>query len=431
LELVSVRCFDRFSSGPGGPRPRRLDVLRSNGLGQAPTSGLLGLPVAGVLGSTRGLRPDNQGLGEVLPGRRSGRHELVHARAKLNERLMQKHQQWMVLQQYSRNTMQKRSRTIRLFTESLKGRFLTDADHNDVRSFVAYLADSGVSLSTANDHLTSLRMFYDFLNIGGMIGYVPPRLVRIRSVSRRIPDVLSEPEIFRMLDACRSKREKAFVELAYGTGCRPGELRTLRIEDIDFDARSLRVSGKSGVRVVPLGRYAENALRLYIRGRKSGFVFRIDYPVQKGSLYPKNGWWTAIWRDYNQVNSSQQQANLGKVGDVPYSEARAKFRKLLTGVRLERRDRDTPLSHASVDRFVDSIGRRAGLKQHVHAHMLRHSFATHLLDHGADIRVIQQLLGHAKLESTATYTRVSTAKMTRAIMEFHPREIKYESDCNS
>jgi site-specific recombinase XerD len=329
----------------------------------------------------------------------------------------------MVIQQYSRATTGRRRRTIQLFIEFLRGKLLTDATHMDVRSFIAQLAEQGVGLAYANDHLSSLRMFYDFLNLGGLVGYVPPRLVRIRNAPRNPPHVLTEADMLRLIRACKSKRDRAYVEFAYGTGCRPGEVRTLKIEEVDFAARIVRVKGKSGIRVVPFGHRAARALRAYIRRRLTGFVFQNDYPAQKGALYINRGQWIAIWRDYREPNSTQKQIVLGRVKEMSAAGAKAIFRESLNGARLDRPERTTPLSPGAAGRFMGILGRRAGLKQHVHPHMLRHSFATHLLNRGADVRIIQQLLGHSRLESTATYTHVSTSNMTNAIRRFHPREV--------
>lgn len=135
-------------------------------------------------------------------------HDPVQSEYTLNRRLAERYDRWMVIQRYSRNTMYRRARTIRLFIESLNGKLLTRATHMDVRSFMADLAERGVSYVTANDHLTSLRLFYDFLNLGGMVGYVPPRLVRIRGIPRKIPNVLSEADMAKLIQACRTKRDK-------------------------------------------------------------------------------------------------------------------------------------------------------------------------------------------------------------------------------
>jgi integrase/recombinase XerC len=343
--------------------------------------------------------------------------------AKLNQRLAKRYERWMVIQHYSSNTMYKRARTIRLFSEFLRGALLTRATHLNVRSFLADLSDNGVSLPTANDHLTTLRMFYDFLNLGGMVGYVPPRLVRIRTAPRKLPEALSEPDVVKLIKACKTKREKAVIELSYGTGCRAGEMRNLKIEDVDFTARTVRLTGKTGTRIVPLGLYAQRALRDYIRRRKVGFVFQNDQPIQKGTVYAKNGThWTAVWRDYNDRDSSRQkQVNLGRVDEMSHADANARFRKLVRGAQLLRPESDQPLSHSVIAEVFDSLGRRAGLRNHIHSHMLRHSFATHLMDRGADVRTIQELLGHKKLESTAVYTHLSTAKIAKTYREYHPR----------
>jgi site-specific recombinase XerD len=341
---------------------------------------------------------------------------------KLNQRLAKRYERWMVIQHYSSNTKHKRARTIRLFSEFLHGALLTRATHLSVRSFLADLTDKGVSLPTANDHLTTLRMFYDFLNLGGMVGYVPPRLVRIRTAPRKLPEALSEPDVVKLIKACKTKREKAIIELSYGTGCRAGEMRSLRIENVDFSARTVRLTGKTGTRIVPLGRYAQRALRDYILRRKVGFVFQTDTPIQKGTVFAKNGrYWTAVWRDYNDRNSRQKQANLGRVGEMSHAEANARFRRLVQGAQLHRPEKHEPLSHAGLARIFDTLGRRAGLRNHIHSHMLRHSFATHLMDRGADVRIIQELLGHKKLESTAVYTHLSTAKIANTYRECHPR----------
>jgi site-specific recombinase XerC len=173
---------------------------------------------------------------------------------------------------------------------------------------------------------------------------------------------------------------------------------------------------------VPLGHRAGRAIRKYIKDRQAGFVFQKDYPIQNGALFVKGGSWIGVWRDYREQEGRQKEVYLGRLRNVPQAEAKAKFRKLLAGVQLRRPARNTSFSQGGICRFMGILGQRAGLKRHVHAQMLRHSFATHLLDRGADIRVIQELLGHRNLESTAAYTHVATAKMAKAIQEFHPRE---------
>src|SRR6185312_8947053 len=115
----------------------------------------------------------------------------------LNQRLAKSYERWMVIQQYALSTQGSRKRCIQLFIQSLRGKLLTEATHFDVREFIAQLAEKGFKLPYANEYLSHLRTFYDFLNLGGMVGYVPPRMVRIRKGRRKPPKVLSEADIVR------------------------------------------------------------------------------------------------------------------------------------------------------------------------------------------------------------------------------------------
>ena len=347
----------------------------------------------------------------------------MQSHAKLNELLSKRYHTWMLIQQYANSTKTSRARTIQLFVEWLDGKLLTDATHMDVRGFIADRSTKGLCIASVNDELSALRMFYDFLHLGGMVGYVPPRLVRIRQGPRKLPRVLSESDILKMINACQNDRDKALIEFGYGTGCRSGEIRTVRIEDIDFHARTVRVNGKTGPRVVPLIGSASRAVRHYIRSRKSGFVFQQSWPVQCGAVYKHGRYWRAIWRDYKAWYPEQTSVHLGKINEISYREAVAKFHKRIRNVQLLRPKTNKPLSSGGIARIVETLGVRAGITDHVHPHMLRHSFATHLLDHGADVRVIQGLLGHAKLESTAIYTRLSSTNMQKTIEQCHPRGI--------
>lgn len=124
----------------------------------------------------------------------------------LNQRLAKSYDRWMVIQQYARSTKGTRKKAIQLFIESLHGKLLTEATHLDVREFIAQLTQKGFKLGYANEYLSCLRTFYDFLNLGGMVGYVPPRLVRIREGRRKPPNVLSESDIVYEL-LCPSREQ--------------------------------------------------------------------------------------------------------------------------------------------------------------------------------------------------------------------------------
>jgi integrase/recombinase XerD len=348
----------------------------------------------------------------------------MNSQTRLNRRLANRFDRWMVVQHYAPSTKQQYARAVRLFIEFLNGKLLTRATQMDVRSFIADLSEKGTSMTQAYAYLTALRMFYDFLSLGGLVAYVVPRVVRMRPIPSKPPRVLSEPEIDKVTEACRTTRERALIELAYATGCRASELRNLRIEDVDLEARTLRVTGKAGrARIVLLGTCAADALRTYLKGRKEGYVFQVDYPFQRGSVALVSGrYWVGKWRDYSGGPKPIQRGKvIGYVNEMSYDQARAEFdRYVRKHTTLIRPEREIPLSYSGLDRIVKKIARRAGLKN-LRLHTLRHTFATHLLDHGADVRIIQQLLGHARLESTVIYTQVSTARLVNTFRQCHPR----------
>jgi integrase len=139
----------------------------------------------------------------------------------------------------------------------------------------------------------------DFLHLGGMVSYVSPRLVKMRDAPRKIPRTLSEFEVRQFLAAAYTLREIALVEFLYGTGCRVSEVSSLRLENIDFEARTARVSGKDRHgRVVLITERAASALQAYIGKRREGYVFQSDMPVQKLCVAKCNGQFIGQWKDY-------------------------------------------------------------------------------------------------------------------------------------
>jgi site-specific recombinase XerD len=158
-----------------------------------------------------------------------------------------------------------------------------DVTHWDVRRFMLYLSEGGVSLICARKHLLSLPRFYDFLNLGGLVDYVAPGLVTIRQTARQSPPHVSEDEVLRLIGAAETLRDKALIEFFYATGSRVSEVRGLRVQDVDLRARNARVTGKYGkTRIVLLTRSAADALQNYIKDRKIGYVFQQNYPLRTG-----------------------------------------------------------------------------------------------------------------------------------------------------
>jgi len=272
------------------------------------------------------------------------------------------------------------------------------------------------------DQLYALRVFFDFLNLGGLIKWVPPRQVKMRPLKRHIPKVLTEAQLRRVFVAANTKCERALVVVRYGTGCRTGELQTMRIENIDFNQRRIRVVGKSGIRVLLFTATVARALRTYLGARGTGYVFVDQKPLQR--IRPQrspNGEWHCHWKTYDEKGRHvlTKSGFIAARENFSYGDALTHFSRLAKHDRLLRPLGLRPLSHSAIQLAVQKIGLRAGLR--INPYSFRHTFATHLLDHGADLRVIQELLGRNSIRNTQVYAHVSKKQLRRAFDQCHPR----------
>lgn len=250
----------------------------------------------------------------------------------------------------------------------------------DVLGFLASLRtgdDDHMALSSASTARTivAVRGFHKFLLREGLVDVDASTAVKPPTPAKRLPKALPLEDVESLLAAAGgpgttlAKRDKALLEVLYGTGARISEAIGLDIDDIDFDGGSVLLRGKgSKQRIVPLGSYAQEALKDYLA------VARPTLLSAKGS------------------------------GPAVFLNAR--------GGRLSRQSAWTVLSKAAV---------RAGITADVSPHTLRHSFATHLLDGGADVRVVQDLLGHASVTTTQIYTLVTVEKLREIYATAHPR----------
>ena len=344
--------------------------------------------------------------------------------ANFNRRLAQRHDDWLIALHYNPQTRTCYRRTLGMFVDFLGNKSIASVTHMEIRQFMTQVAKDGASWSSTYRHLSVLRVFFDFLNLGGIVSYVAPRLVRLRAPRCELPPILSEKQIHQLIAATRTLRERALIETFYGTGCRLREVTHLKVGEVDLAARTARVIGKSRkVRTVLLTKRAAQALKAYIGDRQSGFVFRVDKPTQKGCLTSQHGHWMAHWRVYDGMGRIvlRKSKRLGSLGIVSPEIARRKFDSLLKGFNLVRSRQDEPLSNTTIQTIFGQVGARAGLKN-VGPHMLRRSFATHLYDHGARLEVIQALLGHVFLETTLRYTRLSTGRLVKTFEHCHPRD---------
>lgn len=246
--------------------------------------------------------------------------------------------------------------------------------HPLLRNYLAQLRSRGLGKSSTARKLASLRSFFRFLCKEGILEANPVKAVRTPKLDKRLPHVLSGDEIGRLLDApsggdLASLRDKAILETLYSTGMRVGELTGCSVRDVDFPAEIAKVMGKRRKeRFCPLGSYALKALRAYLDARG---ITPIQAPRCREPLF----------------------ANL----------------------------RGTRLTSRSVGRMLGARLAQAGLSAKTHPHTLRHSFATHLLDRGADLRSVQELLGHASLSSTQIYTHLSAERLKQIYEKAHPR----------
>jgi integrase/recombinase XerC len=253
-----------------------------------------------------------------------------------------------------------------------KRRFATwnALDHSGMRTFAAALHGAGLSPRSIQRHLSAARTFYEFLMREGRCARNPALDVRAPKTKKRLPATLDADQMGRLLafrvDDSLSVRDKAIMELFYSSGLRLAELVGLSVTAVDLKDRTVRVLGKgSKTRIVPVGRQAVDALKTWLKERVALAGSGVD------ALF------------------------VGRSG---------------------RR-----LSVRSVQLRVGAWGRRQGLGVHVHPHMFRHSFATHLLESSGDLRGVQELLGHADIGTTQVYTHLDFQHLATVYDAAHPR----------
>ncbi len=272
------------------------------------------------------------------------------------------------------NTLEAYSRDMARLRRFLILRLLPvgEVDMNDLIEFVIDLKEQGLEISTINRHVASMRMFFKFLAADGYIRRNPSALVNYPKMWRTLPDTLSVEEVDRLLSVkprCPlDVRNVAIIDMLYATGARVSEVIGLMLGDVNLDFRFVRVTGKgSKQRVVPLGLAAADRVADYLE-----------------NIRPR------LARDHS-----------GK-----------EFFLTRTGRRLDRK---------SVWRIVRKVGVAADIRKHLSPHTLRHCFATHLVERGADLRSVQEMLGHASIATTQVYTHVDKDRLKAIHRRFHPR----------
>jgi integrase/recombinase XerD len=275
----------------------------------------------------------------------------------------------------SANTLDAYGRDLRRFEGSLKGSRITlrTARRQDLLSHVRGLRQAGLSPKSVARAINSLRMLYRFLLAEGEVRSDPTTDLDVPKTWKSLPRFLTFQEVDRLLAAPDTSRplgvrDLAMLEVLYATGIRVSELISLRLEDLNLEMGYLTCMGKgSKERIVPLGRKAIERLQSYLRDVRPNLTRRgksLDlFTNRDGMKMSRQGFW-----------------------------------KILKG-----------------------YGIASGIKRRLSPHVLRHSFATHLLEHGADLRSVQLMLGHADISTTQIYTHVNRERLRRIYHDFHPR----------
>ncbi|MDF1610783.1 site-specific tyrosine recombinase XerD [Stygiobacter electus] len=231
-----------------------------------------------------------------------------------------------------------------------------------------------ISMSTTSRYMSSIKNFFQYLEDNNYIHRNPTLVLTNVKISRKLPDVLSFEEVDKILnmpnvDEIAGLRDKAILELLYSSGLRVSELINLKINDLFFEEEIIRVFGKgSKERVVPMGSSAINWIKKYL------------------------------------INSR------------PFLENKIRSQNFLF---LNRRG--TKLSRMFIWQIVDKYSKQAGIQKEVHPHIFRHSFATHLLEGGADLRAVQEMLGHSDISTTQIYTHIDRNYIKQVHRDHHPR----------
>lgn len=254
---------------------------------------------------------------------------------------------------------------------------VAEIDHLTIREWLSSLHTAQKKKASIARKLAALRTFFQFMVREGILELNPAKLVSTPRLEKKLPKHLSIDEAIRFIESPDpetdlGKRDRAMLELMYATGIRVAELTTLNLPDVDFNNQLVRVTGKRRKqRIVPFGEPAGVAIRNYLGVRDK---FLLSAPISK--------------RDEQALFLNYQ------------------------GTRITTR---------SVGRMVDKYIRLCAGMHNISPHALRHSFATHLLDSGADLRDIQELLGHARLSTTQVYTHVSMEKLIDVYDKAHPK----------
>lgn len=245
----------------------------------------------------------------------------------------------------------------------------------DIRLFLGFLDEEEMSRNTISRILSSLRSFYTFLMREGHMNENPVSSISFKNRSLRLPKHVYQAELIKIFEAASGTgpldyRNVALLELLYATGIRASECKNILLSHIDFDLGVILITGKGNKeRYVPFGQFALNAIEIYLEKSRSLLM--------------------------NKFKQSHDYLFINRLGE--------------------------PITVGGIEYVLKKIMKESGLTGNLHPHMLRHTFATDMLNEGADLRTVQELLGHASLSSTQIYTHVTKDALQRNYNAYHPR----------
>ena len=252
---------------------------------------------------------------------------------------------------------------------------LEEVELSDLQSFLASLYDEDMSARSQARIISGLKSFYKFMLYERRIAHDPTELLDAPKIGRHLPEVLSIPEIEAILDGIdlskpEGHRNKAIIEVMYGCGLRVSEVVNLRISNLHFRENYVRIIGKGDKeRLVPIGHTAQQAILLYLEG------YRMHLKIKKGE------------EDFVFLNR-----------------------------------RGSRLSREMIFMMIKEMAAAAGIRKTISPHTFRHSFATHLVEGGADLRAVQEMLGHESITTTEIYTHLDREYVKNIIEQYHPRK---------
>ncbi len=294
---------------------------------------------------------------------------------------------------------------------------VSDLTLDSIRGWLAQLYDRHLTRASVARKLSAVRAFLKYLKREGWIEHDPSALVRSPKREVKVPAHLSEAEMVKLLEmpdgsTPLGRRDRAMMELFYASGLRRAELVGLDLEDINLASRHVRVLGKGGKeRIVPFNHAAADAVAAWLRDRQA----IVEEAIASGADAPGPG------RAAGPGGRSAAGARSSRARPAGRTGRNASRRSGRAGEALFLNSRGGRLTPRSVDRLVRGYVAQCSARYGITPHALRHSFATHLLQRGADLRGIQELLGHAQLSTTQRYTHVNAAQLMEVYRKAHPR----------